>query len=93
MDWRFITEEDNKYCNLFGNGLPTRGVCASNINDRKVKRLYFSGRSNISICHRGRSRLYWVGALVVDVRWRRWQADPCHVSISALQPKNENNQR
>jgi hypothetical protein len=42
-DWRFINEEDNKYCNLFGNGLLTRGVCASNINDRKVRHNQWGG--------------------------------------------------
>ncbi len=42
-DWRFITEEDNKYCNLFGNGLPTRGMCVSNTNDGKVKRDQWGG--------------------------------------------------
>jgi hypothetical protein len=97
-DWRFINEEDNKYCNLFGNGLPTRGVCASNINDGKVERnqwgyLYIGSRLNICVCHRGRTQLYWFGVLVVDVCWRRWQIDPCHFGMSALQPKKEYNQR
>jgi hypothetical protein len=49
MDWRFITEEDNKYCNLFGNGLLTRGVCASNINDRKVKPDQWGGTCILAI--------------------------------------------
>jgi hypothetical protein len=49
MDWRFITKEDNKYCNLFGNGLSTRGVCAFNINDGKVKRDQWGGTCILTV--------------------------------------------
>ena len=42
-DWRFVTMEANKFENLFGNGLPTKGVCASNTNDGKIKRDQWGG--------------------------------------------------
>jgi hypothetical protein len=32
-DWRFVLSKKDRFCNLFGNGQPTRGVCASNTND------------------------------------------------------------
>jgi hypothetical protein len=36
-DWQFVTDKENKFMNLFGNSNPTRGMCASNVNDGKVK--------------------------------------------------------
>ena len=38
-DWRFVTMEANKFENLFGNGLPTKGVCASNANDKRSSKI------------------------------------------------------
>ncbi len=35
-DWRYIVMEEDRCCNLFGNGQPTRGVFAANINDGKI---------------------------------------------------------
>ena len=32
-DWRYIFNEEDRFCKLFGNGQPTRGVFAANIND------------------------------------------------------------
>ncbi len=37
MDWRFVSSKEDRFCNLFGNGQPTRIVCASNTNDGKIK--------------------------------------------------------
>jgi hypothetical protein len=37
-DWHFVTNEEDKFCNLFGNGQPTQGSHASNTNDHKIKR-------------------------------------------------------
>jgi len=42
-DWRFVTDEESKFTNLFGNGNLTRGVCASNVNDGRVKRDQWGG--------------------------------------------------
>ena len=42
-DWRFVEAEEDKYCNLFGNGHPTMGVCGHNINDEKMKRDQWGG--------------------------------------------------
>jgi hypothetical protein len=36
-DWRFVSSKEDRFCNLFGNGQPTRGVCASNTNYGKIK--------------------------------------------------------
>ncbi len=36
-DWRFIKREEDKFCNLFGDGKPTRGACAVNTNNGKIK--------------------------------------------------------
>jgi hypothetical protein len=37
-DFRFVTEEDNKFCNLFGRGQPTKGIVAQNLKDKKIRR-------------------------------------------------------
>ena len=37
-DWRFVESEEDRYCNLFGNGLPTKGVFGQNTNEEKMKR-------------------------------------------------------
>jgi hypothetical protein len=43
MDWRFVEPEEDRYCNLFGNGHPTRGVCGYNINNEKMKHDQWGG--------------------------------------------------
>ncbi len=48
-DWRFVSNKGDRFCNLFGNGLPSRGVCASNINDGKVKRDQWGGTCILSV--------------------------------------------
>ena len=35
-DWQFVKKEEDRFCNLFGNGQPTHGSHAFNINDQKV---------------------------------------------------------
>jgi hypothetical protein len=42
-DWQFVESEEDRYCNLFGNGHPTRGVCGYNINNKKMKRDQWGG--------------------------------------------------
>jgi hypothetical protein len=42
-DWWFVESEEDKYCNLFGNGRPTRGVCGYNINNEKMKQDQWGG--------------------------------------------------
>ncbi len=43
IDWRFVSSKEERFCNLFGNGQPTRGVCASNTNNGKIKRDQWGG--------------------------------------------------
>ncbi len=42
-DWHFISSKEDRFCNLFGNGQPTRGVCASNTNNGKIKQDQWGG--------------------------------------------------
>jgi hypothetical protein len=42
-DWQFVTKEEDRFCNLFGNGQPTCGSHALNINDHKIKRDQWGG--------------------------------------------------
>ena len=42
-DWWFITKEEDRFCNLFGNGCPTWGIAASNINDQRIWRNQWGG--------------------------------------------------
>ncbi len=42
-DWRYVLKEEDRFCNLFGNGQPTRGVFAANINDGKIKQDRWGG--------------------------------------------------
>jgi hypothetical protein len=42
-DWYFVTNEEDRFCNLFGNGQPTQGSHASNTNDHKIKRDQWGG--------------------------------------------------
>ncbi len=36
-DWQFVTNEEDRFCNLFGNGQPALGLLALNNNDAKIK--------------------------------------------------------
>ncbi len=36
-DWRYVTDEDNKFHNLFGCGQRTQEAVRHNINDEKIK--------------------------------------------------------
>jgi hypothetical protein len=42
-DWRFVTNEEDWFDNLFGDGSPTRGIITSNINDDKIRRDQWGG--------------------------------------------------
>ncbi len=42
-DWHFVSSKEDRFCSLFGNGQPTRGVCASNTNDGMIKRDQWGG--------------------------------------------------
>ncbi len=42
-DCHFVTNEESKFCNLFGNGQPTRGSRAFNTNDGKIKQDQWGG--------------------------------------------------
>jgi hypothetical protein len=42
-DWGFVKKEDDRSCNLFGNGQPTHRSHASNINNHKIKRYQWGG--------------------------------------------------
>jgi hypothetical protein len=42
-DWRFVLSKEDRFCNLFGNEQPMRGVCASNTNDGKIKQHQWGG--------------------------------------------------
>ena len=42
-DWCFVSSIEDRYCNLFGNEQPTRGVCASNTNNGKISRDQWGG--------------------------------------------------
>jgi hypothetical protein len=58
-DWRFVSDKGDRFCNLFGNGFPSRGVCASNINDGKVKRDQWGGTCISSVG--------WISSFVTEV--------------------------
>jgi hypothetical protein len=36
-DWCLVLSKKDRFCNLFGNWQPMRGVCAFNTNDGKIK--------------------------------------------------------
>jgi hypothetical protein len=46
-DWRFITDKDSKFHNLFGNGQPSWGVHAHNTNDHMIKRDQWGGCASL----------------------------------------------
>jgi hypothetical protein len=37
-DWQVVTNKEDRFCNLFGNGQPALGTLALNIDDPKIKR-------------------------------------------------------
>jgi hypothetical protein len=41
--WRFVTIEEDRFCNLFSNGQPTQGSHSFNTNDQKIKRVQWGG--------------------------------------------------
>jgi hypothetical protein len=43
IDWRYITDKDDKSHNLFGCGQGTQGAVGHNINDEKIKRNQWGG--------------------------------------------------
>jgi hypothetical protein len=42
-DWRFVTNEEDRFCNLFGNGQLARGSRAFNSNENKTRRDQWGG--------------------------------------------------
>jgi hypothetical protein len=42
-DWQFVTNEEDRFCNLFGNGQPIQGSHSFNTNDQKIKRDQLGG--------------------------------------------------
>ena len=42
-DWRFVTQEDDRFCNLFGLGNAAKGIASSNVNDRQIRRDQWGG--------------------------------------------------
>jgi hypothetical protein len=48
-DFWFVTEEDNKFCNLFGRGQPTKGVVAQNLNGEKIRRDQWGGTCMVAV--------------------------------------------
>ncbi len=48
-DFRFVMEEDNKFCNLFGRGQPTKSVVAQNLNDEKRRRDQWGGTCMVTV--------------------------------------------
>jgi hypothetical protein len=41
--WRFVANEEDRFCNLFGNGQPTQLSHSVNTNDQKIKRDQWGG--------------------------------------------------
>ncbi len=50
-DFRFVTEEDNKFCNLFGRRQPTKGIVAQNLNNEKLRRDQWGGTCMVAVGH------------------------------------------
>jgi hypothetical protein len=42
-NWRFVNNEEDRFCNLFGNGQPTQGSHAFNTNNHKNKQDQWGG--------------------------------------------------
>jgi hypothetical protein len=42
-DWHFVSSKEDRFCNLFGNRQPMRGVCASNTTNGKIKWDHWGG--------------------------------------------------
>jgi hypothetical protein len=71
MDWRFVTDEESKFPNLFGNGQPSRGSCAFNIQDGKIKRNQWGGTC-ISTIGQFSSFVTGVGSDPTGLGWWAW---------------------
>ena len=68
-DWQFITKEEDWFGNLFGDGSPTRGIAASNINDDKIRCDQWKGTC-ITAAGRFSSFVTEVGANITGLgRW------------------------
>jgi hypothetical protein len=48
-DFWFVMEEDNKFCNLFGRGQPTKGVVAQNLSNKKIRRDQWGGTCMVAV--------------------------------------------
>jgi hypothetical protein len=70
-DWRFVTNEESKFPNLFGNGLPSWGSCAFNLQDGKIKRDQWGGTC-ISAIGRFSSFVTGVGNDPSGLGWWAW---------------------
>ena len=70
-DWRFITKEEDWFGYLFGDGSPTRGIAASNINDDKIRRDQWGGTC-ITAAGRFSSFVTEVGANTTGLGWWSW---------------------
>jgi hypothetical protein len=70
-DCQFVESEEDKYCNLFGNGHPTRGVCGYNINNKKMKQDQWCGTC-ISAFGQLASFVTATGVDSMGLRWWSW---------------------
>jgi hypothetical protein len=94
-DWGFVTNKEDKFCNLFGNGQPTRGCCSSNTNNGKIKQDQWGGTC-ITAIGRFSSFVTAVGSNASGLgRWS-WiytsgggQVNQDCGSLLALQPRKE----
>jgi hypothetical protein len=69
-DFRFVMEEDNKFCNLFRRGQPTKGVVAQNLNNKKIRRDQWEG--TCSMVAVGRISLFVKGSGTDTTGLGRW---------------------
>ena len=67
-DWRFVTDEESKFPNLFGNGQARCGSCAFNTQDGKLKRDQWGGTC-ISTIGRFSSFVMDVGYDSTSLEW------------------------
>jgi hypothetical protein len=70
-DWRFVTKEEDRFVNLFGDGSPTRGIAASNTNDDKIRRDQWGGTC-IAAAGCFSSFVTEVGANTTGLGWWSW---------------------
>jgi len=45
-DWRFVTKEEDRFVNLFGNGSPTRGI-AAHLTPMMIKTVVTNGEERV----------------------------------------------